>query len=84
MVCFQLGKNQIIVNALAVADKATMERLRLVPAVPGLWIGDTYPVQYTESELVQQMITDLELSDLEQGQTITDLELMILGGTQNV
>lgn len=40
--------------------------------------------QYTEIELAQQAITDLELSDIEQGQQMTDLELMILEGRNNV
>ena len=42
------------------------------------------PEQYTEIELAQQAITDLELSDIEQGQQITDLELIILEGRTNV
>lgn len=42
------------------------------------------PEQYTEIELAQQSITDLELSDIEQGQQMTDLELMILEGRNNV
>lgn len=36
----------------------------------------------TEIEEVQQNITDLELNDIEQGQHITELELMILGGIE--
>lgn len=39
---------------------------------------------YTELELTQQAITDLELSDIEQGQAITDLEIMILEGQAHV
>jgi len=39
------------------------------------------PYVPTEMELAQQDITDLQLSDIEQGQQMTDLELMILGGT---
>lgn len=35
---------------------------------------------YTELELAQQAITDLELNDIQQGQAITDLELMLLEG----
>lgn len=42
------------------------------------------PEQYTELELAQQAITDLDLNDIEQGQQITDLELMILEGRTNV
>lgn len=41
--------------------------------------------EYTEMQIVQQDITDLQLSDIEQGQAITDLELIILeGGQKNV
>lgn len=36
----------------------------------------------TEIEEIQQNITDLELNDIEQGQMITELELMILGGVK--
>ena len=36
----------------------------------------------TEIELIQQNITDLELNDIEQGQMLTELELMILGGNE--
>ena len=36
----------------------------------------------TEIEEIQQNITDLELNDIEQGQMITELELMILGGIE--
>ncbi len=42
------------------------------------------PHQYTDLELVHQEITKLELSAIEQGQAQTDLELMILGGADNV
>lgn len=38
----------------------------------------------TEQELTQQDITDLQLSDIEQGQALTDLELMIMEGQANV
>lgn len=38
----------------------------------------------TEMELAQQDITDLQLSDIEQGQQMTDLELEILGGGTSV
>lgn len=39
---------------------------------------------YTELELAQQDITDLELSDIVQGQAVTDLEIMILEGQTHV
>lgn len=35
---------------------------------------------FTEKELIQQEITDLQLSDIEQGQEITELFLTQLGG----
>ena len=38
------------------------------------------PRQYTNLELAQQEITDLYLATIEQGQQMTDLELMILEG----
>ena len=40
--------------------------------------------RYTTEQLIRQEITDLELSGIEQGQAITDLELMILEGYANV
>lgn len=40
---------------------------------------------YTEVQLLQQEITDQMLENIEQGQYITELELLILnGGTENV
>lgn len=42
------------------------------------------PKQYTETQLLAQQITDEELARIELGQRITELELMILGGTVNV
>ena len=36
--------------------------------------------QYTEVQQMQQDMTDIMLENIEQGQQITDLELMILGG----
>jgi hypothetical protein len=41
--------------------------------------------EYTEVQLLQQEITDQMLENIEQGQHITELELLILmGGTENV
>lgn len=51
---------------------------REIPQIPAP------PHQYTDLELVQQEVTDLELATIEQGQAQTDLELMILGGADNV
>lgn len=52
----------------------------------GLLIEDEalLPSEPTEIELLQQEITTLELNDIEHGQQITDLELMMLGGTNDV
>lgn len=41
-------------------------------------------LQPTEIQLAQQDITDLQLSDIEQGQRMTDLEIMVLGGADSV
>lgn len=38
--------------------------------------------EYTERQLLEQDITDLMLENIEQGQQITDLELLILGGNE--
>lgn len=38
--------------------------------------------EYTERQLLEQDITDLMLENIEQGQQITDLELLILGGVE--
>ena len=55
-----------------------------LPVYEGCTIGQPYdpPRIYTEIELTQQSVTDLELSDIEQGQNATDLELMIIGGQE--
>ena len=37
-------------------------------------------IEYTEIQKAQQNITDLMLADIENGQYVTDLELMMLGG----
>lgn len=39
---------------------------------------------YSDMELAQQDITDLQLSDIAQGQAMTDLELMMLEVQSNV
>lgn len=41
---------------------------------------DVQAAPYTETELIQQEITDLQLADIEQGQEITELFLTQLGG----
>lgn len=41
-------------------------------------------IRSTENQLTQQEITDLQLTDIEQGQTLTDLELLILEGQAHV
>ena len=38
--------------------------------------------EYTETQRLQQDITDLMLESIEQGQQITDLELLIMGGNE--
>ena len=38
------------------------------------------PPQYTPLQLAEQNITDIQLDNIEQGQMITELELMILEG----
>ncbi len=38
--------------------------------------------EYTEAQRLQQDITDLMLENIEQGQQITDLELLIMGGNE--
>lgn len=43
---------------------------------------ETEEPEYTERQLLEQDITDLMLESIEQGQQITDLELLILGGNE--
>lgn len=43
-------------------------------------IPEAFPRQYTDLELAQQTITDLDLELIQMGQQMTDLELMILEG----
>lgn len=43
-------------------------------------IDTAFPRPCTETELIQQDITDLQLADIEQGQEITELFLTQLGG----
>ena len=38
--------------------------------------------EYTEAQRLQQDITDLMLESIEQGQQITDLELLMIGGNE--
>lgn len=90
-----VGSGQVI--NIIVAEPDVAAELGALPDYPGCQIGRPYspPHVFTDIELAQQSITDLELSDIEQGQAITDLdladveqgqnatdlELMILGGT---
>lgn len=45
-------------------------------------VAENAAPQYTEIQQMQQDMTDLMLENIEQGQQITDLELMILGGDE--
>lgn len=47
-------------------------------------IPEKKPRPYTDMELAQQDITDLQLSDIAQGQAMTDLELMVLEAQNHV
>lgn len=51
---------------------------------PDVWLAFAKAKQnevvYTQEQLLQQEITDLQLENIEQGQQITDLELIILEG----
>jgi hypothetical protein len=55
------------------------------PTAPEGWIYDEMGGSfhrkmpaYTETQLIQQDITDLQIADIEQQQEITELELMVL------
>ena len=54
-------------------------------------IGDTYPerdyplpLEPTETQLIEQEITDLQLEQIEQGQFMTELELDMMEASANV
>lgn len=81
---YAVVENGIIVNVVE-ADANTAEQFGFVEISDGVKIGDKYnrnsiPHTYTPLELTQQSITDLELTTIEQGQSMTELELMIMEG----
>lgn len=56
-----------------------------IGAVKAKWLEtakakENEPPEYTPLQLSEQNITDLQLENIEQGQMITDLELMIMEG----
>ena len=82
---YAVVENGIIVNVVE-ADANTAEWFGFVEISDRAKIGDKYnrntiPHTDTPLELAQQEITDRELDTIEQGQQMTDLELLSI--TQN-
>lgn len=73
----QINLIEIEPDKVAWYEEATGHKLQLLSE-------DLPPHEPTEIELIQQEITELHLELLEQGQTITDMELQMLGGESNV
>jgi hypothetical protein len=58
-----------------------------IEANKGVWLKaakdkENAEPEYTEAQRLQQDITDLMLESIEQGQQITDLELLMIGGNE--
>lgn len=58
-----------------------------IKAHKAAWLGaakdrENAEPEYTEKQRMEQSITDLMLENIEQGQQITDLELLIMGGNE--
>lgn len=80
-----LDDNRIIINAIEVEPENAADFGAHYLGGSHLGIGDQYPaedltppVPPTESQLLEQRLTDLHLSAIAQGQKQTDLELAIL------
>ena len=78
---YVLVKDGIVENIIE-AEPDVAEDFGAVAYYDGCDIGEPYQPErtYTDLELTEQEITDLELTTIEQGQQMTDLELMILEG----
>ena len=88
---YAIIENEKCINAIK-SETDFAESIGAVPIPDGFWIGDYYdgewhhekPQKTTELQSIGQQITDEQLDRIEMGQAITDLELTILGGIQNV
>ena len=86
-----LDDNRTITNIIEVEpDNAYLFDAHYLGDHP-LGIGDPYPdpdltppVPPTETQLLGQEVTDLHLSQIEQGQLMTDLQLQIMEAHKNV
>lgn len=69
----------IVENIIVCDSDEVAAEFGALPSYDGCAIGERYdpPPVYTEIEQAQQDITDLQLSDLEQGQAMTDLDLRV-------
>lgn len=79
---FLMIENGIISNVI-VADSDFAAQVGALPYYDGASIGSPYsppPGPPTESQLLGQQITDLHLSQIEQGQFATELQLQIMEG----
>lgn len=80
-----LDENRVIINIIEVEPENAADFGAHYLGDNPLGIGDQYPaedftppVPPTESQLLEQRLTDLHLSAIAQGQKQTDLELAIL------
>lgn len=82
---YAIVKDGIVTNII-VADQTFADSIGALPDYPGCAIGEPYqpPHEYTEMELLQQNITELELDTIALGQDLTNYELITLGGGSNV
>ena len=78
---YAVVENGIVTNLIE-AEPDVAADLGALGCYDGCEIGVEYqpPHRYTDLELTEQNITDLELAAIGQGQSMTDLELMILEG----
>lgn len=80
-----LDENNVVVNAIALAEGADPAIFDAIADERVFDIGDTWTPPPTEAQLLGQEITTLQLEQIAQGQLMTDLQLTQMeGGTASV
>lgn len=78
---FLVVENDTITNII-IADSEIATEIGAKEWYDGAEIGGAYspPPAYTDTELIQQDITDLQIAGIETQQDITELQLTVLEG----
>lgn len=80
-----LDENNVIVNTIVLEEGTDPAIFGAIADERVFDIGDTWTLPPTETQLLGQEITELQLEQIAQGQIMTDLQLTQLeGGKANV